>query len=411
MKYAPSQPWVASFVAMTACSTSDAQLGGSDAKSANGGQADGGAPAATPEAAPAAPEAGSSPDASGTGDAETVDAAVPQETAVALSVGGWSACVITGRGGVVCGGTGIDATWLSVAGLVSGVTAISVGGSSACAITASGAVVCWGDNEFGQLGNTSTTAQSAVPLPVIGLSSGVTAISVGGSSACAVTGSGGVVCWGDNEFGQLGNASTMTQSAVPLPVAGLASGVTELSVGSHFACAVTGSGGVACWGANDSGLGANQTATAAGNAPMPVTGLENGVTAVSVGYTSACALGTNGAVVCWGSIAQGYVNVVPSIPLAVDGLVSGVTAVSVGDPTTLAWALQAGGVVSWGVDMFLENVPSYPPTPIVGLTSGVTAISVGASSACALTASGRVVCWQYDLELTPLPGFVGTPNP
>ena len=63
------------------------------------------------------------------------------------------------------------------------------------------------------------------------LTSGVTALSAAGKSACAVTG-GGVECWGYNADGELGNSST-TSSPIPVQVATLASGVTSVSVGFY----------------------------------------------------------------------------------------------------------------------------------------------------------------------------------
>ena len=55
---------------------------------------------------------------------------------------------------------------------------------------------------------------SAAPL------AGVTAISAGGGHSCAVTGCGAVQCWGDNQFGMLGDGTT-TPSAQPVTAVGV----------------------------------------------------------------------------------------------------------------------------------------------------------------------------------------------
>jgi hypothetical protein len=67
---------------------------------------------------------------------------------------------------------------------------------SACALLGDGALKCWGANGSGQLGNASTIA-SAVPVDVVGLSSGVVAVAPGEYHTCAVTETGAVMCWGN----------------------------------------------------------------------------------------------------------------------------------------------------------------------------------------------------------------------
>jgi hypothetical protein len=129
------------------------------------------------------------------------------------------------------------------------VTSITVGSGEACAVTASGAAVCWGENDIAQIPSVGPVT-SSVPAPVAGLAPGVAAVSLalGGEDACAVTQAGGVVCWGGGAQGQLGNGST-ANSVAPVPVVGLSSGVTSVSLGQGFACALTRAGRVECWGA------------------------------------------------------------------------------------------------------------------------------------------------------------------
>jgi alpha-tubulin suppressor-like RCC1 family protein len=126
-----------------------------------------------------------------------------------------------------------------------------------CAVVAGG-VKCWGRNTDGEVGD-GTTTERHLPVAVVGLSSGVASVSAGVYHACAVTSAGGVKCWGDNLYGELGNNST-NESHVPVDVAGLASGVLSVSAGRYSTCAVTAAGGVKCWGKNLYGqLGNNST--------------------------------------------------------------------------------------------------------------------------------------------------------
>jgi alpha-tubulin suppressor-like RCC1 family protein len=184
-------------------------------------------------------------------------------------------------------------------------TSISVGFSHTCAVTAAGGVECWGSNEYGRLGD-GTMTRSAVPVDVSGLQSGVTAVSAGYNHTCALTSAGGVECWGNNSHGQLGDG-TMEESASPVPVSGLQSGVTAISAGASDTCALTSAGGVECWGSNGFGQLGDGT-TEASATPVPVLGLQSGVAAVSAGAGLTCARTVAGAVECWGDNEYGQLG-------------------------------------------------------------------------------------------------------
>lgn len=94
----------------------------------------------------------------------------------------------------------------------------------------SGTAYAWGYNYYGQLGNNSTTS-SSVPVTV-SLPAGVapTAIVAGYNHSLAIGSDGKLYAWGWNEYGQLGNNST-TPSLVPVLVS-LPSGTTPLALGT-----------------------------------------------------------------------------------------------------------------------------------------------------------------------------------
>jgi alpha-tubulin suppressor-like RCC1 family protein len=121
-----------------------------------------------------------------------------------------------------------------------GVIQISAGNDHTCVLSDGGAVTCWGFNEHEELGD-GTTSDSAIPVPVVGLSSGVVAISAGAHDTCALLESGGVKCWGYNGNGELGDGTGET-GLVPVDVVGLPD-ATGISTGPTHTCAVIEDGG------------------------------------------------------------------------------------------------------------------------------------------------------------------------
>lgn len=97
-------------------------------------------------------------------------------------------------------------------------TGLFAGCRHTVAMFAKGAVFAWGDNSMGQLGN-GTTTSSDKPVGVM-LPSGVKvkSVSAGCFDSFAVTTTGTVLSWGENENGQLGTGTTSPFSDVPVQV-------------------------------------------------------------------------------------------------------------------------------------------------------------------------------------------------
>jgi alpha-tubulin suppressor-like RCC1 family protein len=168
-------------------------------------------------------------------------------TATSLSAGVRHTCAVIPGGEVKCWGDGV-ALPTTVATLSSGMVKVSAGDYHTCVLTQAGGVKCWGFNSSGGLGD-GTTVSSPVPVDVVGLGSGVAAISAGGTHTCALTVAGGVKCWGENTYGELGDGTTRMR-LTPVDVGGMDSGVIALSAGTRTTCALLASNEVRCWGSD-----------------------------------------------------------------------------------------------------------------------------------------------------------------
>jgi hypothetical protein len=141
--------------------------------------------------------------------------------ALSVAVGDGTSCALHRTGEVTCWGVGHPGGKLTptlVPGLAS-VLDVKGGFGHLCALHDDGTVSCWGRNGAGQVGPVVLGATADQPVRVEGITDAV-AIGLGAQHSCALLKQGDIVCWGSNQFGQLGTG-TFTTPLVLTAVKGL----------------------------------------------------------------------------------------------------------------------------------------------------------------------------------------------
>ena len=261
------------------------------------------------------------------GDGTTTDRNTPTQisslgtdrTAVAISAGERHTCAILDDGSVSCwgsnnGGRLGDGTTTDrntptpTSSLGTGRTAIAITvgeglGSHTCAILDDGSVSCWGDNDYGQIGDGTTTDRNTpTQTSSLGTDRTAVAISAGFRHTCAILDDGSVSCWGDNDYGQIGDGTT-TDHSTPTQTSTLGTDRTAIAIaaGGDHTCAILDDGSVSCWGNNSQGRLGDGTTTDR-LTPTQTSSLGEGRTAVAItaGYGYTCVILDDRSVSCWG---------------------------------------------------------------------------------------------------------------
>jgi len=330
--------------------------------------------------------------------------------AAAVSAGGSHTCALLETGEVLCWGDNTrgqlgngsleaSAYAVAVSGLAGSAAGVSAGSGFTCAWLVAGGVRCWGENDYGQIGNGSTEDQT-LPADAWGLSDAVSA-SLGLDHACART-MNNLYCWGLNAYGQLGDGTT-TNSMVPVEVQDIVSSPDHLAAGGNHACLALG-GLVRSWGYNQFGQLADGTNVNRYAPTVGITFSAQTVTFLTAGSNHTCAALSGGTVKCWGSNGYGQLGDGTAIDRGtpVDVLALALAAgLDAGGDFTCA-VTNSGGARCWGFNAFgmLGNggtTDSPVPVDVTGLDGGVRSISAGGQHACAVLDAGTVKCWGYNL--------------
>jgi alpha-tubulin suppressor-like RCC1 family protein len=276
----------------------------------------------------------------------------------------WPSRLRNDRSGRGCGGS--FSIWLAASPppRPSGWAAVSAGPRYTCAVTTGHTLWCWGNNNYGQLGDGDPFGFTRyVPVQAAGHTSDWAAVSAAGAvltaHTCAVKTNHTLWCWGDNAAGQLGDGTT-TGSDVPVQAAGHTRDWAAVSASAAHTCAVKTNHTLWCWGANYEGEFGDGTTTGS-DVPVQAAGHTGHWAAVSAGTGYTCAVKTNHTLWCWG--------------------------------TNLAGELGIGSTV----------LHSYVPVQVAGHTRDWAAVSaesssVGTNHTCAVKTNHTLWCWGADLD-------------
>ena len=337
---------------------------------------------------------------------------------------------------------------------------VGSGEMHSCALLDDGGVKCWGQNN--RLGSASggdgTGARGdgylemGTNIPIVygfGPNSdntnwNATSISVGSAHSCSIVNNNSndqLMCWGENQFGQLGMGSTETigdtageNMSVDLPQRG-GIGIAQVSAGYSHTCILWNDGNISCWGDNTYGqLGIGSTSDIGDEAGemgsnLGLVELPSGrfATQISAGEYMTCAILDNGDVVCWGYGLNGRLgnedtstigdssgemgDDLESVDLGTNlvadkiavgyGTVCAILDDSLVDDNTpevlKCWGKGAGGVLGKGSQKDLGDNQNEMGNPLLAIELGTDyypiEIDVGQSFACAILNNNMVKCW------------------
>jgi hypothetical protein len=193
---------------------------------------------------------------------------------------------------------------------------LAVGANHACGLADDGHAYCWGENRYGQLGAGPIDLEPHT-VPTLAAGGQLFAsLAAGEDFTCGLSADGAAYCWGSDDQRQLGSVagavacqspSTLVYRCTSSPV--LVPGVpafASLVAGKNHACGLTASGAAWCWGNDNYGqLGDGLRTFNNGNAPTAVLGGLS-FSSLGAGVGTTCGVTTtDGRAYCWGAHFNG----------------------------------------------------------------------------------------------------------
>lgn len=318
-----------------------------------------------------------------------------------------------------CGGCNNFCDGPCVEGVCDPIVSGDGGPGATCVVRTGGTVECWGDNTAAQIlglrffeDGGPASIQRVDDMPLL-----ATSVSLGNAAICALDPSGKAWCWGNGDFGQLGNGSFVdSPRAVRVTGSPEFNALTLSSVHtySRIVCALATNNEVWCWGRNSDSGGRMIPGAPATHLENPVQADVPAMRAIGVGPHHVCGITMSEDVMCWGDGTNGELgdDNATNSGTPVDASAPGfdeVVELAMQANSTCA-RTRAGELWCWGGngsgelalgDREQRNIPT-----LVAL-DGVLELAATSSSACARTDAG-LYCWgRFNEGATGLPDAVG----
>lgn len=335
---------------------------------------------------------------------------VGRSQTVRVVAGEFYSCALDGSGKAFCWGRnefgevgdGTTAQRVSPAAVEGGLSfvALADGDHHVCGLDAAGRAYCWGQNTFGQLGNGNTIDQPN-PVAVEGGRRFVKLVA-GGRHTCGLDPLGALHCWGNNHFGALGDGTEVNRTSPTAAASNLI--FDDLAAGIQFTCGIESSSSrVLCWGNNNHGQLGNGSRSSFRD-PREVVGGRTFSVLVADEHR-VCGLDPEGNAFCWGSNSNGS----GGNPAVTDTRVLSPTASALGhvfkqiDPgeSHTCAITKEGDTVCWGrgdngqLGNGNTTVINYDPILVAGDYS-FTQVSAGGAHTCGRTDANGVACWGFN---------------
>jgi alpha-tubulin suppressor-like RCC1 family protein len=288
---------------------------------------------------------------------------------------------------------------VSVAGGFTDWISASAGNYHSLGVRANGTLWAWGNNDYGRLGDNTTTSRSSPVSVVSGFSDWVSTSA--GYHSLALRANGTLWAWGYNGAGQLGDNTTIARSSPASVVGGFTDWISA-SAGSH-SLGVRANGTLWAWGYNSAGQLGDNTITSR-SSPVSVVGGFTDWVSVSAGDSHSLAIRANGTLWSWGANNQGGLgdNTLTnrSSPVSVVGGFTDWVSVSAGKAHSLAvrangslWSWGYNGLGQLGVNTITSRLS--PVSVVGGFTDWVQA-SAGDLHSLGVRANGSLWAWGWN---------------